>query len=133
MGIESINSNPDILKKVIDRAKLDSEQYYKGNPDSLIPPFEKELRELGFVFEISNQTYGFMPKHKNVILPIAIKYYQLAKKTRNENEVNHFLGFFNYRGLEGVVPMLLDDYRSSQTTDLTKWFISSCLCVFFFG
>ena len=127
MGIEIINSNPDILKKVIDRAKLDSEQYYRDNPDSLIPPFEKELRELGFDFEISNQTYGFMPKHKDVILPIAIKYYQLAKKQKKDNEQNHFMRFFSFKGFEEVIPILLADYYSSETPDLTRWFISDCL------
>ena len=127
MGIESINNNPDILKKVIDRVKLDSEQYYRNNPDSLVPSFEKELRELGFDFEISNQTLGFMPKHKNIILPIAIKYYQLAKKQKKDNEQNHFISFFAFKGLEEVVPTLLEDYYSPETPDLTRWFISDCL------
>ena len=127
MSIKCINENPELLRAWIEKEKKNDEIYLKNNKDSLIPLFENELRELGFSFEITNQTFLLMPKYKNVVVPIAIKYYQLAKKIRNENEVNHFLSFFNYRGLEGVVPMLLDDYRSSQTPDLTKWFISSCL------
>lgn len=127
MSIKYINDNPELLREWINREKLRHESYCKNNPDSLIPLFEKELRELGFDFEIGNQTLSFMPKHKNIILPIAIKYYQLAKKQKKDNEQNHFMRFFSFKGIDEVVPFLLEDYYSPETPDLTCWFISDCL------
>lgn len=126
MGIDDIN-NSNVIKMWLDNEKMATERYYKGNPDSLIPLFEKELRNLGFEFETSNQTLGFIPKHKKAILPIAIKYYQLAKKLEKPNEQNHFMRFFGIKGLDCVVPMLLEDYYSEKTEDLTRWFISDCI------
>lgn len=126
-GIDYINSNPELLKKWIEREKKEAEKYYADHPDSLIPLFEKELRGLGFEFEISNQTFGFLPKFKEIILPIAIKYYQMAKDQRKDNEQNHFLSYFHFKGFEEVVPMLLEDFYSSNTSRLTREFISDCL------
>lgn len=67
MRIENMNNNPYIIKLWIDREKVAEEQYYKDNPDSLIPLFETELRDLGFEFETSNQALGFIPKHKKLM------------------------------------------------------------------
>lgn len=127
VSVEDINKNSRMISAWIDNNKSATAQYYNENPDSLIPHFEKELRSLGFKFEISNQTFGFMPKNKKVILPIAIKYYQLAKKQQKYNEQNHFMGFFRFKGIEEVVPVLLDDYHAEETQDQTRWFISDCL------
>lgn len=127
MGIEDINNNPNMIKKWLDNEKAAEEQYCRDNADSLIPLFEKELRDLGFEFETSNQAVGFIPKHKKVILPIAIKYYQLAKELEKSNEQNYFMSFLYIKGLDDVVPMLLKDYYSEKTTDLTRWFISDCI------
>ena len=127
MSVKNVSNDPRFIELLVDHAKTASEQYYAKNPDSLIPDFEKELRNMGFEFEISNQTLGFMPKHKNIILPIAIKYYQLAKQLQKYNEQNHFLSFFQFKGIEEVVPMLIEDYYSEKTQDLTRWFISDCI------
>jgi hypothetical protein len=127
VSIESINDNPYMKRKWINNEKLSDEQYYKDNPDSLIPLFEKELMELGFGFETSNQTFGFMPKHKKKIIPLAIKYYQLSKEQKRHNEQTHFMRFFNYKGVCEVVPMLIGDFYSSETPDITRWFISDCI------
>ena len=127
MSIDVINKNPKALRAWIERAKKEAEEYYKKHPDSLIPCFENELRKAGFEFEISNQTLGFMPKHKAIILPIAIKYYQLAKKQNKPNEQDHFMSFFHFKGIEEVVPMLIEDYYSEETLNLTRWFISDCI------
>jgi len=116
-----------MLKIWIDKEKMEAEQYYSEHSDSLIPYFEEELKALGFVFEISSQTPAFMPKHKKTILPIAIKYYQLAKEQQKYNEQNHFISFFRFKGFEEVVPMLIEDYYSKAMPDLTRWFISDCL------
>lgn len=127
MSIKDINNSPHMIKMWIDNEKATSKEYFNENPSSLIPSFEKELRDLGFEFEINNQLLGFMPKHRKVIVPIAIKYYQLAKQQKKENEQNHFMSFFRFKGIEEVVPMLLEDYCSIATQDLTRWFISDCL------
>ena len=128
MGINDTctsKSNTDNLR--IRHTKEAAERYYRENPDSLIPLFEKELRELGFDFEVSSQTFGFIPKYKKDILPIAVRYYQVAKKLKKTNEQIHFMGFFRIKGFDDIVPMLLEDYYSKETDDLTRWFISDCL------
>lgn len=127
MGIDYINNDFDLTNEWIERKKNEDEKYFENNQDSILILFERELRNKGFDFEISNQTFGFMPKHKEEILPIAIKYYKVAKEQKKFNEQNHFLNFFNFKGLEEVVPMLLEDYYSMKTPDLTRWFISDCI------
>lgn len=127
MSINDVINNPKAKKEFIEIAKKDEYNYRKNHPDSLIPLFENELRNAGFEFEISNQTLSFMPKHKKTILPIAIKYYLLAKEQSKTDEQNHFLSFFRFKGLEEVVPILIEDYYSEETQDLTRWFISDCI------
>lgn len=78
MSNYDINSNPALVKQMIENSKKASEKYFAEHSDSLIPPFEQELHNLGFQFEISEQIKQFLPKHKKTILPIAIKYYQQA-------------------------------------------------------
>ena len=120
-------NNPDLIAKLIRTEKAAEEQYYRDNPDSLIPKFEEELRTLGFEFEISNQSFKFMPKYKKVILPIAVKYYQLAKEKAKPNEQQHFLRFFQFKGFDEVVPLLLQDFHNEEPQSLTCWFIANCL------
>lgn len=127
MSINDINKNSRLKRAWIDKAKNDANHYYETHIDSLIPAFEKELRQMGFEFEISNQTLGFMPRHKKEILPIVIKYYELAKERQKFNEQNHFLTFFQYKGFEEIIPMLLEDFYSKETVELTRWFISDCI------
>lgn len=127
MGINDTYSESNVIKMRIHNEKEAAERYYIENPDSLIPLFERELRELGFDFEVSSQTFGFIPKYKKDILPIAVRYYQLAKKHKKTNEQMHFMGFFRIKGFDDIVPMLLEDYCSEETDDLTRWFISDCL------
>ena len=127
MSIEDINNSPNMIKVWLNNEKVAEEQYCKDNSDSLIPLFEKELRGLGFEFETSNQAVGFIPKHKKVMVPIATKYYQFAKELEKPNEQNYFLRFLCIKGLDDVVPMLLEDYHFEKTVDLTRWFISDCI------
>ena len=127
MGIKDINKNPSTVSMWIGNEKAAEEQYYKDNADSLIPLFERELRDLGFEFETSNQAVGFIPKHKKVIVPVATKYYQLAKELGKPNEQNYFMSFLCIKGLDDVMPMLLEDYCFEGTQDLTRWFISDCI------
>ena len=127
MSIKDINNDPKRVKMWLDREKAAEEQYRRDNPDSLIPLFVKELRELGFEFETANQAVGLLPKHKKAIVPVAVKYYRLAKELEKPNEQNYFLCFLHIKGLDDVVPMLLEDYSFEKTEDLTRWFISDCI------
>jgi len=128
-GISYINSRPELVRQWIERDKQREEEYRIEHPDSMITLFEGELRSLGFVFEVTNQTFSFMPKHKDIILPLAIKYYKQARELLKDNEQNHFLGFFRYKGFEEVVPMLLEDFYSESTLRLTREFIGETLRV----
>ena len=127
MSLKDINNNPYTIKLWIDNEKAAEEQYYKDNADSLIPIFKKELKDFGIEFETFNQAVGFVPKHKKEILPFATKYYQLAKKLKKPNEQNYFISFLCIKGLDDVIPMLLEDYYFEKTTNLTRWFISDCI------
>ena len=58
MGINDTcnsKSNTDNLR--IRHEKEAAERYYRENPDSLIPLFDRELRELGFDFEVSENQW----------------------------------------------------------------------------
>lgn len=48
MSNYDISSNPALVKKMIENSKKVSEKYFAEHSDSLIPPFEQELRNLGF-------------------------------------------------------------------------------------
>lgn len=52
MSHYDINSNPALDKQIIENSKKAYEKYLVEHPDSIIPPFEQELRNLGFQFEI---------------------------------------------------------------------------------
>lgn len=127
MSMKFINENPRILRAWIDGKKELMEEYLKDNPDSLFPAFEDEIRAMGIEFEIGEQIFNYMPGRKADIVPVALKYYRLAKELGKENEQEHFLQFFDYKGLDELVPMLLEDYRSDNTSELTRWYISDCL------
>ena len=112
---------------MIENEKKANENYRRTHPHSLIPVFEQELHNIGFAFEVSSQTLGFMPKYKSVISPIALKYYCLARNRAEHDEQNHFLRFLAWRGNEEVVAMLLDDFCAIDTPSLTRWFIADAL------
>lgn len=123
MSNYDINSNPALVKLMIKNSKKDFQKYIEEHPDSLIPPFLQELRELGYIFEIPDQVKGFLPKHKAIILPIAIRYYQQVK---HFNEKDYFMSFFHFKGFEEVIPMLLVDFYS-DIPQLTRNFIGDTL------
>ena len=122
MSNYDINSNPDLVKRMIDRYKENEEQLRK-NPDSILLDFKQELLDLGFDFQVLNQAERFLPKHKDTILPVVIKYYKMAKL---KNEKQYLLGWFHHRGLDEVVPLLLEDYFSDDP-DVDRWEIGDRL------
>ena len=123
MSKYDINSNPALVRRIIEKQKEDEKKYLEKHPDSLKPHFEQEMRELGHEFEVPSQLYQLMPKHKEAILPIVIRYYKAAK----DNEKAYFTGFFFHKGLEEVVPMLLEDFYLSNTTPLLRSRIADTL------
>ena len=119
-------------KQTIERIMIDNEikanqEYFSNNPKSLIILFERELKEHGFAFKVSSQVYGYMPKHRKVIQPLAVKYYKLAKDRNDTTESNYFVRLFQYKGCDEVIPMLLEDFKSDFIHASTKWFIADCL------
>lgn len=127
MSMKDIVSNPDMLREWIEEDKAGDRQYDAEHPDSLLPRFEKEVRDMGFQFETRSQITIFMPKQKKLLLPLAIAYYQQARDLNKWNEQGYFLDFFRYKECEEVVPMLLQDYYAPDTTRLITWCISDCL------
>lgn len=122
MSSYDINSNPSLVKHLLEQYK-DEEKKLEGDPSSVLLAFKQELLDLGFRFQVLNQAEGFMPKHKDSILPIVIKYY---KKARLKREKQYLLKWFHHRGLEEVVPMLLEDYCSDDL-NVDRWAIGDCL------
>lgn len=122
MSSYDINSNPSLVKHLLEQYK-DEEKKLEGDPNSVLLAFKQELLDLGFRFQVLNQAEGFMPKHKDSILPIVIKYY---KKARLKREKQYLLKWFHHRGLEKVVPMLLEDYCSDDL-NVDRWAIGDCL------
>lgn len=122
MSNYDINGNPDLAKRMIDQYKANEEQMRK-NPDSILLNFKQELLNMGFDFQVLNQAERLLPKHKDTILPIVIKYYKMAKL---RNEKQYLLGWFHHAGLEDVVPMLLEDFYSNNS-DIDKWAIGDRL------
>lgn len=122
MSNYDINSNPSLVKRMIERYKANEEQM-KKNPDSILLNFKQELLNLGFNFQVLNQAESLLPKYKDTVLPVVIKYYKMAKL---KNEKQYLLGWFHHKGLEEVVPMLLEDYYSNNS-DIDKWAIGDRL------
>lgn len=119
-------------KQTIERIMVDNEikanqEYFSNNPKSSIILFERELREYGFEFKVSSQVYGYMPKYRKVIQPLAVKYYKCARDRNDTTELNYFVRMFQYKGCDKVIPMLLEDFKSDLIHDSTKWFIADCL------
>lgn len=103
MGLKVINENPKLLRMWIDTMKQSAEEYYRKNPNCLIPQFEQELRNMGFQFEISSQAMALVPKHKDEIVPLALKYYQRAKELGQYKDQTHFLNYFHVKGLDSIL------------------------------
>jgi len=68
-----------------------------------------------------------MPKYKETLFPLALKYYKQARDVEQFREMNFYLNLFCYKGCEDVIPMLLEDFRSINVPDSTKWAIADCL------
>ena len=96
-------------------------------PNPLITAFADEMREAGLEFDECDELSEFMPEKKDVILPQAVKYYREAREEQNDEAENYFLSFFEYKGLDELVPMLIEAYTDANTWDVTRWGIADCL------
>ena len=122
MSNYDINSNSALTKQMLKQYEAEEEEL-RNDPDSVLLAFKQELLDSGFKFHVLNQAEGLMPKYKDEVLPIAIKYYKAAK---TKNEKRYLMKWFQYRGLEELVPMLLSDFYSDDRT-VDRWQIGSIL------
>lgn len=119
MSNYDINSNPALVKLIIENAKK-AEVKLTNNPNSVVLKFKQELLERGYQFEILNQVQQFMPKHKEALTPIILKYYDLAVL---DNEKWYFASLFRYKGFDEFVPMLLNEFVSDKP-GFNRWQIA---------
>ena len=122
MSNYNINNNPVLKDKMLEKY-LSNEEKAKHNPKSVLPSFKQELLDLGFSFQTINQAEKLMPKHKKDILPVVIKYYKAASIP---SEKRYLLQWFHHKGLETVVPMLLQDFFSDNA-NVDRWSIGDRL------
>ncbi len=127
MSWKTVKDNPAFQRQLLADEVEQEKQYLQSHPNSLIPLFCQELREIGFEFDFYHQIKCFLPKHKKIMSPIVLKYYYQAKAAKMENEQLFFMGFLRYKGMDEVVPDLLAEYRSPQSSDTVRWFISDKL------
>lgn len=126
MSNYNINKNSKLVQLMIQNGKRSNEKYKNNNPESLLFVFEKELKELGYEFEILDQVRGFLPKHKKYIIPTAMKFYE---QTNLEQDKRYFLGLFHYKGLEECIPSMLRDMYSEDVSISIKALIAENLRV----
>ncbi len=74
MSNYDINSNPDLVKHMLEQYKASEERTDK-NPDSILPAFKQELLNLGFDFQVLNQAESLLPKYKDTALPVRIAFW----------------------------------------------------------
>ena len=122
MSNYDINSNAFLVNQMIQQHLKEEEQARK-NPDSILFEFKQELLDLGFSFQVLNQAEILMPKYKSLVLPIVIKYFKSAKIP---SEKQYLLKWFYHKGLEEVVPMLLNEFLSSNPS-IDRWAIGDVL------
>lgn len=96
-------------------------------PDELITLFADEMRALGFGSDDYDKLFTYMPEHKDTVLPLVLGYYRRAKDEKRDDAQNYFLAFFEHKGLDDLVPMLIEDYISGETWDATRHMIADCL------
>jgi hypothetical protein len=126
MSNYDINKNSELVQQMIQNEKRADEEYKRNNPESILILFEKELKELGYEFEVLDQVRGFLPKHKKIIIPIAMKFYS---ETKLEQDKRYFLGLFHYKGLDECIPLMLEDMYSKNISVSIKSLIAENLRV----
>ena len=126
MSNYDINKNSELVQLMIQNEKRADEEYKRNNPESILILFEKELKELGYEFEVLDQVRGFLPKHKKIIIPIAMKFYS---ETKLEQDKRYFLRLFHYKGLDECISLMLEDMYSKNISVSIKSLIAENLRV----
>ncbi|HOD01858.1 MAG: hypothetical protein BWY46_01589 [Firmicutes bacterium ADurb.Bin300] len=124
MSNYDINSNPALVRRMIENEKKANSKYYEKYPDSLIPLFEQELRELGYEFEVPSQIKGFLPEREKIISPIATKYYREAKSDRDKS---YFVCLITCRGDDEIIKELIEDFQKTNTENFLREMIGNQL------
>ena len=122
----NFNKNPQIIQLMVENQKKADEEYKRDNPDSLVFVFEKRVKELGYEFDTLNQVKEFLPKHKNIIIPIAMELYE---QTNIERDKRYFLGLFHYKRFDECIPPMLRDMYSNNISISIKALIAENLRV----
>lgn len=126
MSNYNFNKNPQMVQMMIENQKNADEEYRRDNPNSLIFVFEKRMKELGYKFDSLNQVKGFLPKHKNIIIPIAMELYE---QTNIERDKRYFLGLFHFKRFDECIPLMLRDIYSEDVSISIKALIAENLRV----
>ena len=122
MSNYDINNNAFLTDQMIQQ-HLASEEQARNNPESILLEFKQKLLDLGFSFQVLNQAEKLLPKYKSIVLPVVIEYY---KKAKISSEKQYLLKWLHHKGLEEVVPMLLEDYFSSNP-NIDRWAVGDRL------
>ncbi len=120
MSQNAFNQSSGLVGTIIQNEKKIEEEYKKNNPASQLIVFEKALRNLGYKFEIMSQVEGFLPKHRHIIIPLAMKLYV---QSNLEKDKIYFLHLFHFRGFEECIPLLLREVYSADISLTIKGMI----------
>lgn len=113
--------SPNLVQQMIQNEKRADSEFKINNPNSLVITFETVLKKLGYEFETLEQVKNFLPKHKKVIVPIALNLYC---RTELEQDKRYFLGLFHYKGFCECIPIMLKDMYSENVSDTIKSLIA---------
>ncbi len=116
----------NMVKTMIQNQLITERKYKDNNPNTLLILFEKELKKLGYEFESLSQVVGFLPEHKNQIIPIAKKMY---KNTKIEHDKRYFLSLFHFKCMDECIPLMLNDIYSNNVSFAIKATITENLRV----
>lgn len=126
MSNYNFDKNPQMVQMMIENQKKADEEYRWDNPNSLIFVFEKRMKELGYEFDSMNQVKEFLPKHKKIIIPIAMELYE---QTNIERDKRYFLSLFHFKRFDECIPLMLRDIYSEDVSISIKALIAENLRV----
>ena len=88
--------------------------------------FIEELKQKGLPAEYFYQTKLLMPEHRDIIVPMVMKYYDIAT---DRVEKAQLISLLYYKGLDNAVPFLIDKlYNDVPCYDSNDaWHICDCI------
>ena len=115
-NIDVASQNKDIIHEI----EEDERKEY-GDPNKIKWQFIEELKQRGFQIEYFYRAEALMPRYKDVIVPLVIKYYNRATE---KIEKDMLIRLLYYKGLDEAVPFLIEKLNDSE---VDKWRICDCL------